>query len=390
MQNSDTPFLPYSRPDIGREEIDAVTNAMSSGWITTGPETAAFEREFAEYLGGDVHALAVNSATAGLHLALEAIGIGPGDEVIVPTMTFTATAEVVRYLSADPVFADCDATTLNIDPAAITRLITDRTKAIIVVHFGGLACDMTAILAIARDHGLKVVEDAAHAFPTTHAGQMVGTLQSDVTVFSFYANKTMTTGEGGMIVTRHEALARRMRIMRLHGIDRDAFGRFQSRTPAWQYQVVAPGFKYNMTDIAAAMGRVQLRRIDTFAARRNQLAELYRDALSDLPLILPAYAPQGDAHAWHIYAIRHHDGANRPEWRDRFIEGLLRDGIGTSVHYIPLHRQSFWQQNYGLEAARFPQADAAYDSLVSLPLYTAMTDTDAQRVISSVRQRVEC
>ncbi len=387
MQDNAAPFLPYSRPDTGQAEIDAVANAIASGWVTTGPETAAFENEFGEYLGGG-HMLAVNSATAGLHLALEAIGIGSGDEVIVPTMTFTATAEVVRYLGADPVMVDCDTATLNICPEAVERAITSQTKAIVVVHYGGLACDMDAIHEIAQSHGLKVVEDAAHAFPTRYRGQLVGTLQSDVTVFSFYANKTMTTGEGGMIATRHDDLAKRMRVMRLHGIDRDAFGRFQSRTPAWQYQVVAPGFKYNMTDIAAAMGRVQLGRINAFAARRNQLADRYREAFSDLPLILPAYAANGDAHAWHIYAIRRRDGAARPEWRDRFIAGLMNDGIGTSVHYIPLHRQPFWRDRYDLQASDFPRADEAFASLVSLPLYTAMTDDDAERVIASVRRNV--
>jgi dTDP-4-amino-4,6-dideoxygalactose transaminase len=386
MADHETSFLPYSRPDIGRQEIEAVGHAMASGWVTTGPETAAFEREFGEYLGGGLHLLAVNSATAGLHLALEAIGVGPGDEVIVPTMTFTATAEVVRYLGADPRFADCERATLNIDPASVAALVTPRTKAIVVVHYGGLACDMDAIFAIARAHGLKVVEDAAHAFPTSYKGRLVGALESDATVFSFYANKTMTTGEGGMVATRHEDLARRMRVMRLHGIDRDAFGRFQSRAPAWRYEIVAPGFKYNMTDIAAAMGRVQLRRIDAFAARRTELAERFRDALSDLPLVLPAHAPDGDAHAWHIYAVRHQDGAKRPEWRDRFIEGLLSEGIGTSVHYIPLHHQPYWRDRYELKAADFPAADEAYASLVSLPLYTAMTDADAHRVIAAVRR----
>lgn len=388
MQDTETPFLPYSRPDTGAEEIEAVARAIASGWVTTGPETAAFEREFAAYLGSDCHTLAVNSATAGLHLALEAVGVGPGDEVIVPTMTFTATAEIVRYLGADPVFADCDAVTLNIDPAAIEALVSPRTKAVVVVHYGGLACDMAPILSLAATHGLKVIEDAAHAFPTTYRGALVGTLESDATVFSFYANKTMTTGEGGLVATRNEDYVRRMRIMRLHGIDRDAFGRFQSRTPAWQYQVVAPGFKYNMTDVAAAMGRVQLRRIDAFAERRAQLADTYRDALADLPLILPAHAPGSDRHAWHIYAIRHCDGLDRPEWRDSFIEGLAADGIGTSVHYIPLHRQPFWRDRYSLNAEDFPRAEQAFASLVSLPLYTAMTDDDAARVIASVRRHV--
>lgn len=378
-------FLPYARPDIGPEEIEAVARVMASGWITTGPEAAAFEREFAAYLGSP-HAIAVNSATAGLHLALEAVGVGPGDEVIVPTMTFTASAEVVRYLGAEPVIVDCDAASLNIDPNTIERAITARTKVIMPVHYGGLACDMDPILQIATEYGLRVVEDAAHAFPTSYRGELIGTLKSDAAVFSFYANKTMTTGEGGMVVTRDEASAERMRIMRLHGIDRDAFGRFQSRSPAWRYDVVAPGFKYNLADVAAAIGRVQLRRVDGFAARRNAIAELYFEAFQDLPLVMPARALPGDRHAWHIFAIRREDNANDPDWRDRLICGLAEDGIGTSVHYIPLHRQSYWRNRYALDAARFPRAESAFASLVSLPLYTSMTDQDADRVVTSVRR----
>ena len=226
---TDLPFLPFARPDIGAAEIDAVSAAMRSGWVTTGPKTKEFEQAFTTYLGGHgLQSIAVNSATAGLHLALEALGIGPGDEVIAPTLTFTATVEVVRYLGADPVLVDVDPVTLNIDPARIRAAITPRTKAIMPVHYGGLACDMDAILAIAREHGLKVVEDAAHALPTTWRGTLVGQLQSDVTVFSFYANKTITTGEGGMAVTHDPALAQRMRTMRLHGMNRDAFDRFTS------------------------------------------------------------------------------------------------------------------------------------------------------------------
>ena len=235
-------FLPFARPDITEAEIDAVARAMRSGWVTTGPETKAFESEFAAYLGGGVQAVAVNSATAGLHLALEAMGVGPGDEVIAPTLTFTATVEVARYLGADARLVDVDPVTLNIDPARIEAAITPRTKAILPVHYGGLACDMAAIFDIARRHGLQVLEDAAHALPTTNNGALIGQLPSAAAVFSFYANKTMTTGEGGMVVTKDEELAARMRVMRLHGISRDAFDRFSSKTPAWYYEIVAPGF----------------------------------------------------------------------------------------------------------------------------------------------------
>ena len=378
------PFLPYARPDIGDEEIAAVTDALRSGWVTTGPQTRLFEQAFTDYLGGGLESIAVNSATAGLHLALEALGIGPGDEVIVPTLTFTATAEVVRYLGADPVLVDVDPVTLNIDPACIRAALNPRTKAIMPVHYGGLACPMDEILTIAQEHGLKVVEDAAHALPTTWQGTLVGQLQSDITVFSFYANKSMTTGEGGIAVTRHPALAQRMRTMRLHGMSRDAFDRFTSTTPAWYYEVVAPGFKYNLTDIAAAMGIQQLKKLPRFLARRQQLANRYRTQLAHLPLVLPADALPGDTHAWHLYVIRL--TAASPLGRDAVIQGLSDQGIGTSVHYVPLHRHPYWRDRYQLTPAMFPQAEAAYQAMISIPLFTAMTDADQDRVIHALHE----
>ena len=376
-------FIPFARPDIGEEEITAVAHAMRSGWVTTGPETRAFEQEFGDYLGGGVHTIAVNSATAGLHLALEAMGIGPGDEVIAPTLTFTATTEVIRYLGADPVLVDCDPVTLNIDVRKIEAAITPRTRAIMPVHYGGLACDMTAIREIADRHGLRVLEDAAHALPTTHGGTLVGQLDSDAAVFSFYANKTMTTGEGGMVVTRNAEMAARMRVMRLHGINRDAFDRFSSKTPAWYYEIVAPGFKYNMTDMAGAMGRVQLRRLPAFLQRRQQLAARYLEALHDLPLILPADAPAGDIHAWHLFVLRLPDNAGIT--RDEVIQQLSDAGIGTSVHYVPLHRQPYWRDTYGLTPAMFPEAEKAYQQMFSIPLFTAMSDAEQERIIDALQ-----
>ena len=379
-----SPFLPFARPDITEAEIDAVARAMRSGWVTTGPETKAFEQEFAAYLGGGVQAIAVNSATAGLHLALEAIGVKQGDEVIAPTLTFTATVEVARYLGADAKLVDVDPTTLNIDPAQIEAAITPRTKAILPVHYGGLACDMAAIFDIAQRHRLQVVEDAAHALPTTTKGALVGQLPSAAAVFSFYANKTMTTGEGGMVVTKDEALAARMRVMRLHGISRDAFDRFSSKTPAWYYEIVAPGFKYNMTDMAGALGRVQLKRLPAFVQRRQQLAQRYLEALQDLPLILPAAAPAGDTHAWHLFVLRLTDAAKVS--RDAVIQQLSDAGIGTSVHYVPLHRQPYWRDRYSLAPEQFPQADKAYQRMFSIPLFTAMSDADQERIIAALRQ----
>ncbi|MDE2275410.1 MAG: DegT/DnrJ/EryC1/StrS family aminotransferase, partial [Burkholderiales bacterium] len=302
------PFLPFALPEIGDEEIAEVVSALKSGWVTTGPKTAQFERDFAAFLGagggsGDLHCIAVNSATAGLHLALEAVGVGPGDEVITTTHTFTATAEVARYLGADVRLVDIDPATLNIDPAAVEAAITPRTQAILPVHYAGLAADMPAILDIARRHDLKVVEDAAHALPTTRGGRLVGTLASDATVFSFYANKTITTGEGGMLVTRDAALAQRAKVMRLHGMSRDAFDRFTATVPSWYYEIVAPGFKYNLTDIAAALGIHQLRRLPGFQQQRERLAAAYDAARAGLPLLLPPRAPAGDRHAWHLYVV---------------------------------------------------------------------------------------
>ena len=384
MNSPALPFLPFALPEIGDAEIAEVVDTLKSGWVTTGPKAKRFEAAFTEFLGdASLESIAVNSATAGLHLALEALGIGPGDEVITTTHTFTATAEVVRYLGADVVLVDIDPATLNIDPEAIEAAITPRTKCILPVHYGGLAADMPAILEIARRHGLKVVEDAAHALPTLCAGALVGTLQSDITVFSFYANKTMTTGEGGMIVTRHPELAKRMKVMRLHGMSRDAFDRFTATVPSWYYEIVAPGFKYNLTDIAASLGLQQLKRIDAFQARRIELATLLNAGLAGLPLILPPMPTAGNTHSWHLYVVRLTEDAQVS--RDAFIERLFASGIGVSVHYIPLHLQPYWRDRYALKPEQFPHSQHAFERMVTLPLYTRMTDADAARVCDAVR-----
>ena len=379
-------FLPFALPEIGEEEIQEVVDCLRSGWVTTGPKTKQFENEFASFLGGEVEAIAVNSATAGLHLVLEALGVGPGDEVIVPTLTFTATAEVVRYLGADVVFVDSDPITLNASVDAIRAAITKRTKVIMPVHYAGLSCDMDAILQLAQEHGLNVVEDAAHAFPTRYKERLIGTLSSDATVFSFYANKTMTTGEGGMLVTRDPEIAKRVKIMRLHGINRDAFDRFVSKSPAWFYEIVAPGYKYNLTDIASAIGIHQLRKINKFLLRRQELAKRYFQELSSLTLILPADADgdAGSVHSWHLYVIRLRENAKLS--RDELIQKLSDRGIGTSVHYIPLHRHPYWRDTYNLKPQQYPVADSAYQTMLSLPLYTKMTDADQTRVINAVKE----
>lgn len=375
-------FLPFALPDIGEEEINEVIDSLRSGWIATGPKTKRFEENFASYLGGGVYTVAVNSATAGLHLAVEALGIRPGDEVIVPTHTFTATAEIVRYMGADPVFVDIEPESYCLDPSMVEAAVTSRSRAIIPVHYAGLACDMRSISAIAHSRNLAVIEDAAHAFPAKTRGVLVGTSDSECTVFSFYATKTITTGEGGMLVTRREDLARRAKVMRLHGIDRDAFDRYTSSKPSWYYEVVAPGYKYNLSDIAAAIGLQQLRKAELFLERRTLLADRYDDALRELPVKLP---PRrfGDAHAWHLYVIQL--GAEARVGRDELIARMFALGVGLSVHYVPLHLQPYWRERYGLRSDDFPVSQQLYERGVSLPLYTRMTDEDQQRVIRGLR-----
>jgi dTDP-4-amino-4,6-dideoxygalactose transaminase len=386
---SASPFLPFALPDIGDDEIAEVIDTLKSGWLTTGPKTKRFEAEFREFLGDQgLHCLAVNSATAGLHLALEALGIGPGDEVITTTHTFTATAEVVRYLGGDVVLVDVDPTTLCIDVRAVEAAITPRTKAVMPVHYAGLAADMQALLQVAKKHGLKVVEDAAHALPTTSCGQLIGTLGSDVTVFSFYANKTITTGEGGMVVTRDADLAKRIAVMRLHGISRDAFDRFTSKVPSWYYEIVAPGFKYNLTDIAASLGLHQLKKSHAFQQRRAAIAAIYNAAFTHLPVLTPPVpgcggTQPGDTHAWHLYVLRLKDECTLS--RDTVIERLFALGIGCSVHYIPLHLQPYWRDHYQLTPEQFPHSHQAYERMLSLPLYSKMSDEDVQRVVDAVR-----
>lgn len=377
-------FLPFALPDIGEEEIAEVVNSLRSGWLTTGPKTKLFETDFAEFIGGEVEAIAVSSATAGLHLALEAIGIKSGDEVITTPYTFTATAEVIRYLGANPVLVDINPETFNIDPEKIDAAVTARTRAIVPVHFAGLACDMDTILDIAKKHGLRVIEDAAHALPATCKGKLIGSLKSDATVYSFYATKTVATGEGGMVVTGDPDIADRCRVMRLHGISRDVFDRYTSSRPAWRYEVVAPGFKYNMTDIAASLGIHQLKKAWAFQRRRSEIAAFYDESLKDLPVMLPPKDAGGDTHAWHIYALRLKDEA--PVSRDDFIELMVKKGVGCSVHFIPLHLQPYWRDAYGLKPEDFPNALDAYQREVSLPLFTKMSLEDQELVVAAARE----
>ncbi|WP_076792556.1 DegT/DnrJ/EryC1/StrS aminotransferase family protein [Chlorobium sp. KB01] len=382
-----TDFIPFFNLEIGEDEIAEVVDSLRAGWVTTGPKVNKFEKDFAEFIGGGVEAIAVNSATSGLHLALEAVGVGQGDEVITVSYTFTATAEVIRYLDAKPVFVDVDPETYCIDVAAIEDAITPKTKAIIPVHFGGLSADMGSLIELAKRHNLHVVEDAAHALPTTYDGQLIGTLDTDATVFSFYSNKTMTTGEGGMLVTRNPALSKRVRMMRLHGISKDVFNRFNSKAPAWYYEILAPGFKYNMTDIAACLGIHQLKKVRAFHEHRTRIAEAYDAKLADLPLRLPPKPRKGEQHSWHLYVICLAEGLRIG--RDEFIQKMFEMGIGCSVHYIPLHLQPYWRETYGLSEKMFPNSQRIYDGCVSLPIYPIMTMENVQRVTSTIQQLLD-
>jgi len=379
---TDQNFIPFALPDISNAEIEQVLECLKSGWLTTGPKAAVFETRFAEVVGAR-HAIAVNSCTAAMHLGLEAMGIGAGRQVVTSVFTFTASAEVIRYLNADPYFIDIDHDTMNMNPSHLEHALekSSRVDAVIPVHFAGHACEMADILDICSQKSVRVLEDAAHAFPTTYRGHMVGSI-GDATAFSFYATKTLAVGEGGMLTTDDDALAERCRIMRLHGISRDVFNRYQSEQPAWFYEVVAPGFKYNLPEIAAAIGLAQLDRRDELARRRQAIAMRYNEALGILPLVLPTPRSAGDQHAWHLYVIRL-DPEHAPIGRDDFIAGMSERGIGTSVHFIPLHRQPYWRDRYELSPEQFPVAERTFQHCVSLPIYSAMSDDDISRVIDA-------
>lgn len=375
-------FLPFHRPEIGKEEMRAALATLRSRWLTTGPQAKHFEGEFAQYVGAR-HGIAVSSCTAALHLGLEAVGISEGDEVLVPTMTFSATASVVLHLKAKPVLVDCLADTLNIDPDQLERKITSRTKAIIPVHIAGHPCAMGDVMAFARARGLKVVEDAAHALPARYRGQLVGGI-GDVTCFSFYATKTITTGEGGMATTDDDTYAERMRVMSLHGITKDAWKRYTAEG-SWFYEVVAPGYKYNMADLEAAIGIEQLKKSDRFWKARDRIAAMYASGLAGVPEIeLPETQPDVQ-HAWHLYIVKLALERLRIT-RNEFIERLRGAGIGTSVHFIPLHMHPYYRDVLGYKRDDFPVAMSAFERIVSLPIYPSMNDQDVERVIVAVRR----
>jgi dTDP-4-amino-4,6-dideoxygalactose transaminase len=378
-------FLPFALPLIGEDEITEVVDTLRSGWLTTGKKTLQFENDFAEFVGAS-HALAVNSATSGLHLALEAVGVGAGDKVITTTYTFTATAEVIRYLGADPILVDIEPDTFNMSPEKLRQAIAenDNVKAIMPVHFAGQSCDMDEILAIAKEHNLKVIEDAAHALPTTWKGTTIGSI-SDITVYSFYVTKTIATGEGGMITTENKEYRDRMKTMRLHGINRDVFDRYTSDKPSWFYEVVEPGYKYNMTDVAASIGIHQLKQANAFQQRREWIADQFNEAFADLPMTTPFVARPDDTHAWHLYVLQL-DLSKMTVNRDKFIELMAKENIGTSVHFIPLHLQPYWRDRYNYQAEDYPIALDVFNRAMSLPIYPKMTDDDVQNVINAVKK----
>jgi len=374
-------FLPFSPPSIGPEEIDEVVAALRSDWITTGPRTKGFERAFGEYVGAPGGtSLMLNSCTAGLHVALVALGVGPGDEVIVPTLTFAATANVVEHVGARPVLVDVLPDTLCIDPAAVEAAVTPRTKAIIPVHYAGQAADLDPIFAVAEKHGLHVVEDAAHAVPTTYRGRMVGSRESFAS-FSFYATKNLTTAEGGALTGSPELLEK-ARVIGLHGMSADGWKRFD-KSGSWQYDIVMPGFKYNMTDLQAALGLRQLEKLRGFHARRREVVRRYQEAFGDDERFqVPVEAPYGES-AWHLYVLR----LNRLPGleRDAFVDELKRRNIGFSVHYRPLHMMSYYRDKYGYRPEDFPVAKDAFERMLSLPLHPRLTDEDVEDVIREVK-----
>lgn len=380
-----TSFLPFYRPWIDEREISEVVDTLRSGWLTMGPKTIQFEEKFGAYVGAK-HALAVNSCTAGLHLALDVAGIQPGDEVITSPYTFAATANVVLHLKARPVLADVVPDTMLLDPADVARKITPRTRAVIPVHIAGAPCDMDPLLELAARHKLVVVEDAAHSLPTRYKGRMVGSI-GDLSVFSFYAGKNLTTGEGGMVTTESDEYAERLRTRRLHGISRDAWKRYTAEG-SWYYEINYPGYKYNMTDINAALGLQQLQKLPMFHAVRSYYANLYQLGLSDLPEVSLPTAESSIQHAWHLYVMQLNLERLTID-RDAFVEQLREQNIGTSVHFIPIHLHPFYRDLFGYRPEDFPHALRSYKRAISLPLYPRMSEADVWDVIRAVRSIVE-
>jgi dTDP-4-amino-4,6-dideoxygalactose transaminase len=374
-------FLSFGAPLIEKSEIEEVVHALESGWLSTGPKTHQFEEDFRRYVGAQ-YAVALSSCTAALHLALLAIGVGPKDEVIVPAMTFAATANVIVHCGAKPVFVDCQRDTMNIDPEDVKKKITKRTKAIIVVHMAGRPCDMDAIKSIAKKHKIKIIEDAAHAVETEYKGKKVGTL-GDIGCYSFYATKNVVTGEGGMLVTNNEKYARRVRVLSLHGMNKDAWNRYGSEGYK-HYEFVEAGYKYNMTDIQAALGVHQLARVEKNAQRRQEIWNMYMEGLNNLPLILPAPDKPGERHAHHLFTVII-DTTKTKITRDQFLEGMMKRNIGCGIHFYALHLQPFYKKLLHHKKGDLPVTEWMGARTASIPLSAKLTNEDVHDVIDAIR-----
>jgi len=373
-------FLPFSPPSIGEEEIAEVVDSLRSGWITTGPKTKRFEKEFSAYVGAPA-ALALSSCTAALHTALVINDIGPGDEVITTPLTFTATVAVIEHVGAKPVLVDVEPDTMNIDPALVRAAVTDRTKAVIAVHYGGHPCDLDALRAVCDEHGLLLVEDAAHAIPARYKGRLIGSWDNPV-AFSFYATKNLTTAEGGMLTGKPEMIEKGV-VVSLHGMDRDAWKR-NDRTGSWRYDIVTPGYKYNMTDLQAGMGLAQLKKLEAMHARRREIVGMYNEAFADLDALdLPIERDDCES-AWHLYPLRLKLDRLSIS-RDEFIEALRERNIGTSVHFIAVHTFSYYVEKYGYEPGDYPTAFEESERVVTIPMHPGLSDGDVGDVVEAVR-----
>lgn len=377
---TELPFLPFHRALIEAEETAAVMEVLQSGWLTTGPRVKQFEAAFAKFVGAS-HAVAVSSCTAALHLALHAIGLQQDDEVILPTMTFASSGETILYFGAKPVLVDCAPDSFHMDASLIERAITPRTKAILPVHYSGFASELDSIMDIAGRHNLKVIEDAAHSLPSRFKGKTIGTI-GDISCFSFYATKTVTTGEGGMVTTENPDYADRIRILSLHGISRDAWKRY-SAEGSWRYDIEDVGYKYNLTDLQAAIGIAQLQKCESMLARRAALASRYSDSLCASDAYITPSVPAHVEHAWHLYVLQVNEAALTVT-RDRVIEELRQRGIGSSVHFIPLHLHPLYQQRLGYQTGQFPNAERSFSAAISLPLFPGLTFHEQDRVIEAL------
>ena len=370
--------VPFHKTHITQEEIEAVVLAMKSGWLTMGPKTLEFEEKFREYLGVG-YALSTNSATSALHLALKAIGIKEGDEVIVPTNTFIATAEVVTYFNAIPVLCDIEEDTFNLDVSKVEALITPKTKAVIPVHYGGQPCDMDELKVICRKYELKIIEDAAHALPSSYKGRKIGTI-GDITCFSFYATKPLSTGEGGMVVTNNREWHERMKVNRLHGISKDAWDRYTAQG-SWYYEVVENGHKYNTTDLNAAMGLVQLRKVESLRDKRAEIAKLYNQAFKDSNIRIPFLKDDRNT-SWHLYPVL-------VENRNKVIQELKENDIGASVHFIPVHKHPYYKNKYHYQNENYPVANKIFEQTLSLPIYPDMSMEEVNYVADKLKEIVK-